>query len=163
MFRPVLLPDPIAGSLWLHSMPGYHEPLEQTWQHIHIHDIQTIVCLTDDREIRARSPSYAQAIQEGTVPCAIKRLPIANYGVPCDQDAFCALASEIATQLIAGDRILIHCAFGIGRTGTFATSVLVALNVPLMEAQRAVWMAGSRPETPSQQEVISRCGARIKT
>src|SRR5438552_3674435 len=109
MFRPVPLPSAVAGSLWLHSMPGRHEPLEQVWEQIRIQAVQAIVCLAGSEEVRAKSPSYAAALDAKTVPCTVEPFPILDFGVPADREAFWSFASKIATQLRAGGRVLIHC------------------------------------------------------
>ena len=62
MFRSVPLPGDVAGGLWLHSMPGRRQPLEQAWAQLRIHGIEAIVCLAASDEVRAKSPSYAAAV-----------------------------------------------------------------------------------------------------
>ena len=160
MFRPVPLPNDVAGRLLLHSMPGRREPLEQAWEQVRIHGVQVIVCLAGSEEVRAKSPSYAAAFDAKTVPCSVGPFPIPDFGIPGDPEAFWSLASKIATQLNAGGRVLIHCGAGIGRTGTLATCVLLALGHPSVKAQQAVSTAGSHPETAEQRELVSWCAAR---
>lgn len=162
MFRTVRLPDGVAGSLRLHSMPGRREPLEQVWEQIRSDAIQVIVCLAGPEELRAKSPSYSTAIAAKTVPCSMESFPIADFGVPGDREAFWSLASKIAMQLKAGGHVLIHCGAGIGRTGTLATCVLLALGEPRAKADQAVSAAGSHPETPEQRELVSWCAARAQ-
>lgn len=162
MFRPVPLPSAVAGSLWLHGMPGRCEPLEHAWEQIRIQALQAIVCLVGTQEVRANSPSYAEALDAKTVPCTVEAFPIPDFGVPGDREAFWSLASKIATQLRTGGRVLIHCGAGIGRTGTLATCVLLALGQPPVRAQEAVSMTGSRPETAEQQELVSWCAVRAR-
>jgi len=162
MFRHVRLPEGVAGGLRLHSMPGRHEPLDQVWQHIRRDAIQVIICLAGSQEIQTTSPSYAAAIEAKTLPCSIESFPITDFGVPRDREAFWSLASSIATQLKAGGRVLIHCGAGIGRTGTPAMSVLVALGEPTVNAEQAVSAAGSHPETDEQSALVAWCAARAK-
>jgi hypothetical protein len=160
VFRPVPLPNDVAGSLWLHSMPGRREPLEEALEQVRIHGVQAIVCLAGPEEIRAKSPSYAAALDAKTVPCAVESFPIPDFGVPGDREAFWSLAAKTATQLKAGGRVLIHCGAGIGRTGTLATCVLLALGQSPVKAQQAVSTTGSHPETAEQNELVSWCAAR---
>ncbi len=157
MFRPVRLPSDLAGSLWLHSMPGRYEPLEQAWEQIRSHAVQAIVCLAGPEEVRAKSPLYAAALEAKTVPCSVESFPIPDFGVPGDREAFSSLASRTAMQLRAGGRILIHCGAGIGRTGTLATCFLLALGEPRAKAEKAVSATRSHPETAEQRELISWC------
>lgn len=77
-----------------------------------------------------------------------------DFSVPKDRAAFLDLVGSIASGLQAGERVLIHCGAGIGRTGTLAVCVLMALGMSHSEAYRAVRGAGSHPETPEQEELV---------
>lgn len=160
MFRPVALPADVAGGLWAHSMPGRWEPLEQAWAEARTRGIQTIVCLATTEEIRDRSPSYAAALDAESTPCPVMAFPIVDLEAPRDREAFWSLASDIAARLTAGERLLVHCAAGIGRTGTLATCVLLALGRTPAEAEQDVSAAGSRPETARQRALVAWCAAR---
>ena len=160
MFREVRLPAGVLGSLRLHSMPGRREALEQTWGGVRADGIQVIVCLAGLDEIRKKSPTYAVAIDAKTVPCDLEAFPIQDFGVPDDRESFWSLASRIAERLKAGGRVLIHCGAGIGRTGTLATCVLLALGEPRSSAENAVSTAGAHPETAAQNELVSWCATR---
>ena len=162
VLRAVDLPGGVRGRLRLHSMPGRNEPLETIWASIRAEDVRVILCLTDREEIRAKSPAYDAALATNTVPCAVECFPIPDYGVPEEREAFWALASEIAQRLTRGQRILVHCGAGIGRTGTFATCVLLALGQPRARAEHAVRRAALYPETLAQAELVAWCAARTK-
>jgi protein tyrosine/serine phosphatase len=144
-------------------MPGRHESLEQAWDQIRTHAVQAIVCLAGPEEVRAKSPSYAAALAAKTLPCSVESFPIPDFGIPGDRNQFWSLAVKIATQLKAGGRLLIHCGAGIGRTGTLAACVLIALGEPQASAEQAVSVAGSHPETTEQKELVSWCAARAAT
>ena len=47
-----------------------------------------------------------------------------------------------------------HCAAGIGRTGTLAVCVLLALGLGAAEARAAVRSAGSSPQTAAQEDIV---------
>ena len=162
MLRSVQLPAGVTGSLHLHSMPGRHEPLEQVWEQIRSHSVQVIVCLAGPGEIRAKSPTYADALATKAVPCPVESFPIVDFGVPDDREAFWSLASGIANQLRAGGRVLIHCGAGIGRTGTLAVCVLLALGKPRARAEQVVLAAGSHPETADQRQLVSWCAVHTQ-
>lgn len=157
MLRRVGLPGGIPGGLYLDGMPGRTRPLECVWGELRRERIDLIVCLADLAEVRAKSLAYSVAIQAKTVPCAHRVLAIPDWGVPRDRQAFWALAMEVAARLRAGERVLVHCGAGIGRTGAFAISVLLALGEPRPGAQQAVQAAGSHPETPAQQALLAWC------
>ena len=160
MLRPVRLPEGVAGRLFLIAMPGTRGPLERTWEALRREEVQVIVCLAEPEEIRAKSATYAAALEAQAVPCPVESFPVADFGVPDDREAFWALASSVGRRLTGGERVLIHCGAGIGRTGTLAMCVLLALGEPPPKAEQAVSAAGSHPETAAQRALVSWCAAR---
>jgi protein-tyrosine phosphatase len=54
-----------------------------------------------------------------------------------------------------GQNVLLHCAAGIGRTGTAAACVLKRLGLPVDEALQRVREAGSNPETAVQSGLVN--------
>ena len=50
---------------------------------------------------------------------------------------------------------MIHCGAGVGRTGTFAVCLIIALGASGAEAREAVGLAGSHPETGGQEDLIA--------
>lgn len=155
LFRRVRLPEAISGRLYLHSMPGRYEPLEASFAEAVRLGIDRIVCLVPPREIEDASPAYAQAIEEGRLPCDRAAFSIPDFGIPKDRSAFAGFVSATASGLREGKRVLVHCHAGIGRTGTFATCVLLALGLSAAEAENAVGEAGSRPEILAQRQFIN--------
>ncbi|VGO16058.1 hypothetical protein PDESU_04648 [Pontiella desulfatans] len=140
-----------SGSLYLHSMPGKEEPLAECFQALEETSVDRIICLNRQDELDEKSPDYAKAIADGTLPCEHIHFPIGNFGVPEDREAFLTLAKEFAEQLKAGKNILVHCAGGVGRTGTLASCITTALNKPLS----LVTAAGGKAETDQQRELIA--------
>ncbi len=161
MFRRVDLPARVPGTLLLHSMPGRFETIEKVWQQAKIDAVGAIVCLTEGYEIRLKSSKYADALETGTVPCAVVPFEIREGGVPADRNAFWALANHLANRLRSGEALLIHCAGGVGRTAMLAVSVLLALGESFNEAESAVSRAGSIVETMPQIEMLSWCVAQV--
>jgi protein-tyrosine phosphatase len=157
MFREVKLPANVPGRLFLHSMPGRHEPLNQTWEQLKVLKISAIICLAGPDEIRSTSPEYSNALNMGDVPCQVISLKIPDFGVPGDRRAFWSLACDVANRVMAGGNVLIHCRAGIGRTGALAECVLLALGQSGDMARKAISDAGSGAETLEQRELISWC------
>jgi protein-tyrosine phosphatase len=142
-------------------MPGRFEAMEKVWQQVKNEAVGAIVCLTEGFEIREKSSRYAQALETGTVPCAVLPFEIREGGVPEDRNAFWSLANDIAHRLQSGEAVLIHCAGGVGRTAMLAISVLLALGEPMKEAENIVSRAGSIVETMPQIEMLSWCAAQV--
>ena len=85
MFRRVDLPAQIPGQLLLHSMPGRFESLDKVWHHVETEAIAAIVCLNEPHELRLKSWQYAEALENGKVPCAVVAFQISarlNRGNP---------------------------------------------------------------------------------
>lgn len=154
MFRSVVLPDDVKGRLYLHSMPGRYEPYEATRDAVRMKGISQVVCLTSLDEIEGKSPDYARALQRNAIPWQQTMFPIVDFGVPTDLEQFRQLIERIAAQLRNGVNILLHCAAGIGRTGTVASCVLVLLGLTPAEAMARVQQAGSYAERPEQIALV---------
>lgn len=160
MLRPVPLPPGVPGNLFLSGMPGYYDSFFDERDVIVGAGVQTVFCLPPMEEIRRKSPAYAKAIEDGELPWQMRHFPIEDLGVPDDEEAFVALAREAADKLRAGERVMIHCTAGIGRTGLMAVCVLMALGMSRHAAVQAVHSAGSDAEMPEQRALIRRV-ARI--
>lgn len=154
MFRSVRLPPDVPGALFLHSMPGFNEPYIDARNAMSDHGLQRVVCLTGTSEIARYSAEYLRAVRRRALPCDWVSFPIADMQAATNRAAYLELVRDVVRRLRAGDKVLVHCAYGIGRTGTFAASVLVALGHTVAEAVALVRLAGSNPETATQQGLI---------
>ncbi len=155
MFRSVKLPADIPGMLYLHGMPGRNEDWERFTVAVRKAGIGRIVSFTPDDEIARESPLYAAAIADGSLPCRREAFPIPDYGIPDDREGYAGFVAGIADLLRRGEGVLIHCGAGVGRTGTFAVCLIIALGASGAEAREAVGLAGSHPETGGQEDLIA--------
>ena len=159
MFRPVPLSSFLCpGKLFLTSMPGRCEPIEQFLMEIDEHEIDHILCLVSDEEIAEKSPDYLEAIQRGTIPARLWQHEIPDYGVPEQPFEILQAVESMKQILIRGESVVIHCAAGIGRTGMVAVLLLTRLGLSLPTATRAIEQAGSTPETKEQWDFIDLVG-----
>jgi protein-tyrosine phosphatase len=122
--RRVELPETLEGHLFLHSMPGRYEPIEEFLTDIVLKNISCVVCLASPDEIRHKSPAYATLLA-GPVPWEHIAFPIRNLGTS-DELALEPLTREIVKRLREGRNVLIHCDSGIGRAGSVAVAVLLS-------------------------------------
>jgi protein-tyrosine phosphatase len=79
-----------------------------------------------------------------------------NFGLPRDLAAFRDGIAQMAESLEAGDAVMLHCAAGIGRTGTAAACLLKRLGLPTAEALQRVRDAGSNPENAVQSGLVDQ-------
>lgn len=153
MLREVDIPE-VSGRLFLSRMPGRYGSFAQESQEIVNRGIDTVVSLTPLDEVSKKSPAYAEAISTNALSWERKEFPIQDYGIPTEREAFLNLAWGIAKDLQAGKRTLIHCGAGVGRTGTLAVCVLMALGMEREAALDSVDAADAGPETAEQRELV---------
>jgi protein-tyrosine phosphatase len=154
-FRAVDLPPSAAGSLWLAGMPGRFEPWSAFETRARSAALSLVVCLTPRSEIAELSPRYHESLTQGTMPFRWLHLPMPNFGLPGDPVAFRAGVRAIADALVGGDAVMIHCAAGLGRTGSTAACVLKALGLDTEEALQRVRDAGSNPQNARQSGLVN--------
>ena len=153
-FRKVELPASVPGSLWLASMPARDEPWARFEARARECGIATIVCLTPRAEVAELSPEYLQMISDPSIPFRWVELAIPNFGVPKDREAFRRSVVSLAEALLRGESVLLHCAAGLGRTGSTAACVLKSLGLGTQDALRGVRDAGSNPQNASQSGFV---------
>jgi hypothetical protein len=154
LFRPVSLPPGLPGKLWLSSMPGRFEPWTEFIAEARRVRLGLTVCLTSLDEISGASPAYARALAEGTLLGRWLSLPMRNFGLPQDAAVFRNGIEQAAAALEGGQSVLLHCAAGMGRTGTAAACLLKRLGLPADEAMQRIREAGSNPQNAEQSGLV---------
>ena len=157
--------DKTYGKIYLHSMPGRYEKLDKLIEELNKLNLYEIVCLADKKEIEEKSPDYLSSVEAGKLDKnRITYNPVSDYGVPVkenDLKRYESTLMKIYETLKAGN-VLIHCAGGIGRTGTFAVILLRMYGYTFEEALEIAQEAGSNPETPDQIEFCKNYKSKIK-
>src|SRR5688572_6223256 len=154
--REVDISDRCPGRLWLGAMPGRFERWSEFMTEARRRRLGLVVCLTPPEEVSSLSPSYWQAIAEGSLDFRYLNLPMQNFGLPRDLHDFRDGIEQMVDSLQAGDAVMLHCAAGIGRTGTTAACLLKRLGLPADIAMQRVRDAGSNPENALQSGLVNR-------
>lgn len=143
-------------NLYLGSMPGRYYAVSDWREALKEKNIKTIVCLVSDEEIKEKSPVYLTWKKENR-DIKVFQLPVPDFGIPDKKDraSFWKLAEDISKLKKNGTSVFIHCAAGIGRTGLFASAVLMCGGMSYDEAVRKVNAAGSLPETDEQRAFLN--------
>jgi hypothetical protein len=149
-FRSLTLPPATPGRLWLQSMPGRLESWGAFLDEARLRQLHLVVCLNPLEEVAQLSPGYHKAIAEGRLPFRWQHLPMRDYGLGADPAAFRLGVEQLTHSLVLGEQVLLHCAAGIGRTGTVAACVLKNLGMTREAALTTVRQAGSNPQSALQ-------------
>jgi protein-tyrosine phosphatase len=150
----VRLPPEVPGRLWLGPMPGRLDPWSSFEAEAERARLALVVCLTPRPELTELSPDYHAAIVRGGLPFRWMHVPMRNFGLPQDPPAFRRDIAALADSLRVGDAVLLHCAAGLGRTGTAAACLLKALGLAPDEALQRVREAGSNPQNAEQSGLV---------
>jgi len=82
-------------------------------------------------------------------------LPVADEDAPALEDLAKALA-WVADCISSGKKVLVHCRFGIGRTGTFVAAYLMSQGHGLKAAIRKMKHTPSLPMSRRQWDILNR-------
>jgi hypothetical protein len=156
VMRGVALPPGVPGRLWLSAMPGRFEPFKQFLIESRQRQVSLVLCLAPLEELATLSPAYGSAVAQGTLPFRWLNLPMRNFGLPPDLHEFHAGLEQAAQALRGGESVLLHCAAGLGRTGSAAACLLKSLGLPAAEALQRVRDAGSNPQNALQTGLVER-------
>lgn len=135
-------------------MPGRIEPWSRFLRDAEAARLDRVVCLAPLLEVQRLSPDYFAAIQARQLPCRWMHLPMRDFGVPDNLLEFKSAVVDLCAALRAGESMVLHCAAGIGRTGTTAACLLKGLGLSTAQALKQVREAGSNPETAAQSGLI---------
>jgi hypothetical protein len=115
--------ETLAGSRWsgqLFRSPMPFAPMFDTTRSVMAEyrdaGVTVVVCLAGVDEMKGRTglDLVGRYWEEG---CAVIVHHIDDLHIPCDVAAFCRLVDRVHEMLMCGNRVVVHCHAGIGRTG----------------------------------------------
>lgn len=125
----------------------------------------TLVSLIEEHEL-ARYRIGDLAGRAAAHGLGLLRLPIRDGDVPADLSRIEALLDDVELRVARGERVVVHCRGGLGRTGLVAGCLLVRRGMApeaTLAALRATRRDDRCPETEAQREVVRRYGsARLR-
>lgn len=145
------MPAGVAGRLFLCGKHAIGPDVEALLARV---DATTVVCLNERHELDDRYPEFVEWL-DANAPVRSVHHPIPDFHAP-ELNAFAELIDALYERLEQGERLVVQCGGGIGRSGTVAAGLLVRAGVPLDDALVTVRanrpMAG--PEVGTQSDVL---------
>ena len=89
-------------------------------------------------------------------------LPIWDESVPDMEEMEKGLA-WLDEAIYLGKRVLVHCRFGIGRTGTLVTAYMIRKGLGLKKASKRLKATSANPSTYSQWKLVKKYGQKTGT
>jgi len=152
--REIELPQEVPGALWLSGMPARDGPWSDFLAQARERQLNRVVCLTNLVEVQSVSPSYRRAVRDEAARQALpfhwQMVPLADLAWAESEDSFRLAIDEVVQGLTRGERVLMHCAGGVGRAGSAAACVLKAMGLSADDALERVREAGSNPQSTLQ-------------
>lgn len=129
----------------------------------HHHGADVLVSLMEGFEYDMLGvPTLLESARERGI--RVHHLPIVDTSVPAahQADEVDALIGAVRDSLAAGERVVVHCRGGQGRTGTIASIVLSTFGHAPDDAIRLVREAQPRAvENPTQQDYVREASSRL--
>lgn len=125
-----------------------------------------LVCLQEPSEFLRLEPPETLSIREAAVAAAglkFLHVPIEDYGA-CSIDVAKGLVATLLSWLQRGDRVVIHCHAGLGRSGMIAACVLVRCGYTAVGAIAFVrWVRPGAIQSEVQEQLVGafadgKCG-----
>ncbi len=153
------LPGGVPGRLWLCGKHVVGPDIEAALGRV---SATHVVCLVEHHEIADRYPAYVDWLGRAVPDGRALWFPVPDLD-SLSAERMQPLFDHVLGRLSGGDHVIVHCAGGIGRSGTTAVAVLLHLGMALGDAldhvRRHRPMGG--PEVGAQLELVQALAARL--
>lgn len=153
---------PVGGLIGMTICPGKHDSwgLTGAWQRSLSEDMlsivdwgaSTVVTLVEQRELEQLGvPDLGRCVEEAGLQW--HHLPIRDVSIPdrAFEGRWDAAGAQIRERLAEGQRVVVHCRGGLGRTGTITARLLIEFGVTPREA-----LAQVRAARPGAVETLEQ-------
>lgn len=125
--------------------------------------IDRIVCLVPTDALESLHGAYRYIdVARSLFRERFHQLEIPDHDIPPDDDEFERLLVLVDGALLRGEKVLVHCVGGCGRTGTFTACLMVRGGLGAEEAiQHFRRYRRCGPETPEQVAYVARYASRL--
>ena len=150
------LPGHVPGRLWL---CGKHAIAPDPVLLMERVRADVVVCLNEVHELDHRYPEYVAWLRAQPAESVVWN-PIPDLHAP-PLEQFTPVLDDLVARVVAGDGVIVHCGAGIGRAGTTAVAMLIALDVPLDDALDVVrrHRPAAGPEAGTQLDLLHHLAA----
>lgn len=113
-----------GAALGLMARPRGNDWLEDEVKNLKLKTVQTVVSLLERAEIYELGLSEEEALCQ-KYGINFIHFPIEDRGLPTNQEATKHLVQTLQQRLHAGEKVVVHCRMGIGRSSIIAGAVLL--------------------------------------
>lgn len=149
--------------LYFSSRPRGDDWLEDELKSYHMIGLEHVISLLTDSEMK-----YYGLIREGVILSDLgiqfTRFPVPDFSVPEEEGDFLSLGLDLYERAKEGEKILIHCAGGVGRSSLLCSVILhfagfsAEESLEMLEKSRGHEM----PDTEKQRCFIERIPELLK-
>jgi protein-tyrosine phosphatase len=153
---------PWPGQLVVVSRPRGGDWLEdeiESWRSQGVSTVVSLLTKAEERDLELSAESTI--VQE--LGMEFLSYPIPDYSVPASRADIAALVSKLRVKLGHGDKIVVHCRGGLGRSPLIGACLLASAGVPPETAFRRIGrVRGSTvPETGEQRQWVIDFAANL--